>query len=271
MRLLGLFLILAVTAAAQAPLVKPLWPDNNDPEGPNLSIYVPAKPVGTAVLVCPGGGYGNLAMDHEGKQVAEFFNSFGVAAYVLKYRHAPKFRHPAPLDDATQAMRMIRARAAEDGILAGRVGVMGFSAGGHLAATLSTHAAAADRPNFAILVYPVISFTTKYTHKGSLRNLLGDNPDPVLVQNLSNELAVTPYTPPTFLFHTDDDSGVPPQNSVLYYLALKAAGVPAEMHIYAHGRHGVGLAPKDPVLGTWPARLKDWMTVQGFLPAAGSQ
>jgi len=272
MRLLALLLVLIVAAAAQqAPIVKPLSADTSDPDAPSLSIYLPPKPVGTAVLVCPGGGYRTLAMDHEGKQVAEFFNSFGVAAYVLKYRHAPKYQHPAPLEDATQAIRMIRARAAEDGIRTDRVGVMGFSAGGHLAATLSTHAAAADRPNFAVLVYPVISFTTKYTHKGSLQNLLGEKPDPALVLNLSNELAVTPYTPPTFLFHTDDDSGVPPQNSVLYYLALKAAGVPAEMHIYAHGRHGVGLAPQDPVLSSWPARLKDWMVVQGFLPAPGSK
>jgi acetyl esterase/lipase len=265
MRILALLLILASAALAQNPVVKPLYPDNPDPDGPTLSAYLPAKSTGAAVLVCPGGGYGALALDHEGKQVAEWFNSLGVAAFVLKYRHAPKVKHPEPLNDALTAMRMVREQASANGIRADRIGVMGFSAGGHLAATVSTHAPANLRPNFAILVYPVISFTTRYTHKGSKRNLLGDNPDPALVQDLSNELAVTPYTPTTFLFHTDDDAVVPPQNSVLYYMALKAAGVPAELHIYAHGRHGVGLAPKDPVLSTWPARLKDWMLVQGFL------
>lgn len=265
MRSFALLLITAALALAQNPAVKPLYPDTPDPGGPTLAAYLPVTPSGTAVLVCPGGGYGALAMDHEGKQVAEWFNSLGVAAFVLKYRHAPKVKHPEPLNDALTAMGMIRGHAAEYGIRPDRIGVMGFSAGGHLAATVSTHAPANLRPNFAVLVYPVISFTTKYTHQGSKRNLLGDNPDPVLVQDLSNELAVTSYTPPTFLFHTDDDTVVPAQNSVLYYMALKAAGVPAELHIYAHGRHGVGLAPNDPVLATWPARLKDWLVVQGYL------
>jgi acetyl esterase/lipase len=267
-----LSLLTACGAAAQQK-VELLWPDGapgaagvEDADKPSLSHWPAAQPNGAAVLVCPGGGYGALAMDHEGKQVAEFFNSFGVSAFVLKYRIAPRYKHPAPLDDARRALRLLRSRAAELGIDPQRIGVMGFSAGGHLASTLSTHYQPGERPDFAILVYPVISFTTRYTHSGSLRNLLGPNPDPALVWDLSNELRVTAETPPTFLFHTDADRGVPPENSVLYYLALRRYGVPAEMHIYQDGNHGVGLAPKDPVLSTWPGRLKDWLKVRKIVP-----
>jgi acetyl esterase/lipase len=260
-------------AVGQGPKRELLWPDGapgavgqEDADKPALTWYRPANPNGAAVLVCPGGGYGALAMDHEGKQIGEFYNSFGVTAFVLEYRLGPRYHFPAPLEDARKAMRTIRGRAAEYGIDPQRVGVMGFSAGGHLAATLSTHYQQAERPDFAVLVYPVISFTTIYTHSGSMWNLLGNPPDTTLVWNLSNELMVTPETPPTFLFHTSGDTGVPAENSVLYYLALRRAGVKAEMHIYQEGQHGVGLAPKDPVLGTWPARLKDWLAVNGFVP-----
>ncbi len=260
-------------SSGQGPKTELLWPQGapgavgqEDADKPALTWYRPANPNGAAVLVCPGGGYGALAMDHEGKQIGEFYNSFGVTAFVLKYRLGPRYHYPAPLDDARQAMRTIRARAAEYGIDPKRVGVMGFSAGGHLAATLSTHYQKGERPDFAVLVYPVISFTTIYTHSGSMWNLLGNPPDPTLAWNLSNELQVTPETPPTFLFHTSGDTGVPAENSVLYYLALRRAGVKAEMHIYQEGQHGVGLAPKDAVLGTWPARLKDWLAVNGFVP-----
>jgi acetyl esterase/lipase len=274
MRLPIMLALAAGVALAQSPKTEKLWPDGAPgalgaaPEDtPELTIYLPAKPNGTGVLVCPGGGYRGLAMDHEGKQIAEWYNSLGAAAFVLKYRLGPKYHHPAMLDDAKQGIRTIRARAAEFGVKPDRIGVMGFSAGGHLASTLSTHFGPGERPDFAVLCYPVISFTTRYTHTGSRLNLLGEKPDPKLVEDLSNELAVTKYTPPTFLFHTDNDAGVPPQNSILYYMALKGAGVPAELHIYAEGRHGVGLAPKDPVLSSWPARLKDWLRVKGFLPA----
>lgn len=162
-----------------------------------------------------------------------------------------------------------------------RIGMWGFSAGGHLTATAGTHFDGGDqqaaqpidrissRPDFLILAYPVITFTAEYTHKGSRRALLGESPDPQLLENLSNENQVTPQTPPTFLFHTDEDSGVPPENSVSFYLALKRAKVPAELHIYEKGKHGVGLAPKDPVLSTWSARLADWLKVRGLLTAAG--
>jgi acetyl esterase/lipase len=259
----------AVAAAQQPPAPEPLWPQgapgavgNEDLDKPELTTYSPANPSGAAVLICPGGGYMHLSMDKEGSQFAEWFNSFGVTAFVLKYRLGPRYHHPAPLDDARQAMRTIRQRAAALHVDPRRVGVMGFSAGGHLASTLSTHFQEGERPDFAVLCYPVISFTTIYTHSGSRRALLGDPPDPALAWDLSNELKVTSATPPTFLFHTDTDTTVPPENSVLYYMALRKAGVPAEMHIYAKGPHGVGMAQSDPALRSWPDRLKDWLRVR---------
>jgi acetyl esterase/lipase len=183
------------------------------------------------------------------------------------------------LGDAQRAIRTVRYQAAQYRVLPNRIGIMGFSAGGHLASTAGTHfdagkADAADpidrtssRPDFLVLCYPVISFGP-FAHRGSMNALLGDNPDPKLVENLSNELQVTAQTPPTFLFHTTDDPVVPVENSVLFYMALKKAGVPAEMHIYEHGPHGVGLAPTDEVLSSWPARLADWLRVRGLLNAA---
>ncbi len=279
-------------AAAQSPsrMLKPelLWPNgapgamgDNDIDKPWIAPYLMPQGhgTGTAVIVCPGGGYGALSMDKEGDQIARWLNSIGVTAFVLKYRLGPKYHHPIELGDAQRAIRMVRAKAAEYRVLADRIGIMGFSAGGHLASTASTHfdqgnPSAADpmdrpgsRPDFAILCYPVISFTTPYTHRGSLRNLLGDQPDPKLVESLSNELQVTAQTPPTFLFHTNSDTGVPSENSVLYYLALRKAGVPAEMHIYERGPHGVGLAQTDEALSSWPARLADWLRVRGLLNA----
>jgi acetyl esterase/lipase len=276
----------ALALLANEPQTIVLWPGgvpgavgNEDADRPTLTVYLPPaeRAVPTGVVVCPGGGYAKLAMDHEGRQVAEWLNSLGVAAFVLKYRLGPRYRHPAPLEDAKRALRLVRSRAGEFRIAPDRIGVWGFSAGGHLASTLATHfdagnPTAADpvervscRPDFAILAYPVISFASEYAHKGSRRNLLGDNPDPALVENLSNEKQVTAQTPPTFLFHTNEDQGVPAENSVLFYLALRRAGVPAELHIYERGRHGVGLAPDDPVLSSWPQRLADWLRVRGLL------
>ncbi|MBL8228025.1 MAG: alpha/beta hydrolase [Bryobacterales bacterium] len=267
-----------------APRVDLLYPNgapnaagDEDRDKPSLTYYLPAKKNGTAVIVCPGGGYGALAMDHEGKQIADWLNSLGISAFVLKYRLGPRYRHPSMIQDAQRAIRMVRAQAADLGLAADRIGIWGFSAGGHLASTAATHfaegnAQASDpvervssRPDFAVLAYPVISFTTEYTHRGSKRNLLGENPDEKLAASLSNELRVTPQTPPTFLFHTNEDSGVPPENSVLFYLALRKAGVPAELHIYEKGRHGVGLAPTDATLSSWPARLADWFRTRGLL------
>ena len=245
---------------------------------PSITVFLPpaGKATGTAVVICPGGGYGALAVEHEGNAVAAFLNQHGVAAFVLRYRIAP-YRHPAPLLDAQRAIRTVRARAREWGIDPGRVGIMGFSAGGHLASTAATHfddgkPEAEDpvdrvgcRPDFAILCYAVITLKPPYAHMGSRNNLLGKDAGEKLVQSLCNDEQVTARTPPTFLFHTDSDGGVKPENSVLFYLALKKAKVPAELHIYEKGPHGVGLAPKDPILSTWSERLIGWLQTRGLL------
>ncbi|HEU0121274.1 MAG TPA: alpha/beta hydrolase [Bryobacteraceae bacterium] len=265
--------------ATPEPAAFPLWSGGapgaqgkEDKDTPALTPWIAKNPNGKAIVVCPGGGYGALAVDHEGRQIAQWLNSQGISAFVLRYRLGPKYRHPAMIHDVQRAIRTVRARAAEFGVNPAKLGVMGFSAGGHLSATAATHFDAgqgasedpiervSSRPDFAVLAYPVITFTEEaYVHKGSRRNLLGENPDPKLVENLSNEKAVTRETPPTFLFHTDADSGVPPENSVLFYLALRKHGIPAELHIYEKGPHGVGLAWSDLVLSSWPARLADWL------------
>lgn len=262
------------------PTGAPLAAGTEDKDTPWLWLY-PAPPEtmpsGAAVVVCPGGGYGGLATAHEGNEVAKYFNSRGIHAFVLKYRLSP-YRHPVPMLDVQRALRLVRANASDWGVDPKRVGVMGFSAGGHLASTAATHfddgaPTAADpidrlscRPDFAILCYPVISFTTEYVHAGSRRNLLGENPDPELVRLMSNELQVTADTPPTFLFHTGADTGVPPENSIMFYMALRKFKIPAEMHIYEPGKHGVGLATADPILGTWPARMVDWLKTRQIIP-----
>jgi acetyl esterase/lipase len=252
-----------------------------DEDQPTLAPYVvpQGQGTGTAVIVCPGGGYAHLSMDREGDQVARWLNSIGVTAFVLKYRLGPKYHHPVELGDAQRAIRTVRYKAADFRVLPDRVGIMGFSAGGHLASTAGTHfdagnSSAADpidrvssRPDFLVLCYPVVTFG-QFAHRGSREMLLGDNPDPKLVENLSNELQVTPQTPPTFLFHTTSDSTVPVENSVQFYMALRKAGVPAEMHIYERGPHGVGLAPTDATLSTWLARLADWLRGRGLLNSA---
>jgi acetyl esterase/lipase len=283
--LLG-FLLLSRTGLSQEPATVLLWPNgapgalgSEDADRPSLTIFLPAgnQAARTGVVVCPGGGYGMLANNHEGRQVANWLNSLGMAAFVLKYRLGPRYHHPIELGDAQRAIRLVRAQAAEYGVAPDRIGIMGFSAGGHLASTAGTHfdagnpgdadpiQRASSRPDFLVLGYPVISFTTPYTHQGSLKNLLGDHPDPKLVENLSNELQVTAQTPPTFLFHTTEDKSVPVENSVLFYLALRKAGVPAEMHIFERGPHGVGLALRDPALAMWPALLANWFRERGLL------
>ena len=285
MKLLVVPILCSIALAQAPPAAEPLWSQGapgalgaGEADRPTLTVYAPAgRRTRTAVVVCPGGSYRTLAMDHEGKQVAQWLNSLGIAAFVLQYRLGPRYHHPVELGDAQRAIRTVRARAAEFRVSPERIGIWGFSAGGHLAATVATHfdagnAAAADpidrvssRPDFAVLAYPVISFTTEYTHKGSLQNLLGDKPDPELVKLLSNELQVRADTPPVFLFHTNEDTSVPPENSVLFYLALRRQKIPAELHIYERGRHGVGLAATDATLGTWPARLGDWLRGRGLL------
>jgi acetyl esterase/lipase len=284
--------IAAAALRAQTPANMPkgelLWANgapgamgSEDADKPTLSPYVvPAgRGTGAAVIVCPGGGYGALSMDKEGDQIARWLNSLGVTAFVLKYRLGPKYHHPVELGDAQRAIRTVRSKAAEYRLLPDRIGIMGFSAGGHLAATAGTHfdAGNADapdaidrlssRPDFLVLCYPVVSFLN-FVHQGSKRNLLGENPDARLVENLSNETQVTPQTPPTFLFHTNADTGVPAENSMLFFMALRKAGVPAEIHIYEKGPHGVGLAQTDEALSTWPARLADWLRGRGLLNAA---
>ncbi len=277
--------------AKSEPVIQPLWPNGapdakgKDPEKdvPTITIYQPApdKACGTAVVVCPGGGYGHLAMGHEGVDIAQWLNSLGVTAFVLKYRHAALgYKHPTPMHDAQRAMRVVRSGAEAWKIDPKKIGIMGFSAGGHLASTIGTHIEKGDpkaedpidrvstRPDFMILCYPVISFTTAYTHQGSKNNLLGKDADQKLVENLSNENQVTADTPPTFLFHTNADTGVPAENSVLFYLALRRAKVPAELHIYQDGQHGVGLAANNPVLATWSKRCSDWMQVRGLIKRA---
>lgn len=250
-----------------------------DADIPAITVYLPRTLTqGTpAMIVCPGGGYGALAANHEGRQVANYLNSLGMAAFVLRYRLGPKYHHPVQLGDAQRAIRSVRAKAAEWRIDPARIGIMGFSAGGHLAMTASTIVDAgqpqasdaidrvSSRPDFTVLGYPVISLTAAWTHQGSRRNLLGDPPDAELVKKLSGELAVTRDTPPTFLFHTNQDTGVPPENSVHYYLALRQAGVPAEMHIFERGPHGVGLANNDPALSAWSALLANWLRVRGVI------
>jgi acetyl esterase/lipase len=284
----NLFSVLAQADEAASKVME-LWPSGapgavgtEDSDKPTLTVFLPpeGKSNGAAMVICPGGGYGHLAEGHEGRDVGAWLNSHGVTAFMLKYRLAPKYQHPAPLQDAQRAIRTIRARSAEWKVDPQRIGILGFSAGGHLASTAGTHFDAGDpaaqdpidrvscRPDLLILCYPVITMTSPYTHGGSRNNLLGKTPDPKLLESLSNEKQVTRETPPTFLFHTSADTAVPPENSVLFYMALRAQGVPAELHIYERGHHGIGLAAKDPVLSTWPARCAAWMEMRGFFKAA---
>lgn len=281
-------------AAPPTPQALPLWPNGApgakgtaDVDVPTITLYLPdpAQATGAAVVVCPGGGYSHLAVNHEGKQVAEWLNSLGIAAAVLKYRLAPNYRHPAPLQDAQRAIRTVRARASEWGLDPNRVAILGFSAGGHLASTAATHFDNGNpnaddpidrqscRPDRAILVYPVIALATEYAHAGSRRNLLGDDPPKDLVEHLSNERQVTKDSPPTFLAHTNEDSGVVPENSILFVLALRKAGVPVEFHLFEKGRHGLGLGggsaehkvPGDAAFKAWPKLCATWLERQGFL------
>ncbi|HKQ03955.1 MAG TPA: alpha/beta hydrolase [Blastocatellia bacterium] len=276
----------AVQASAQTNQTIKLWTDaapgavGSEPSDvPTLTPYLPPREraTGAAVIVCPGGGYQMLA-DHEGRPVAEWLNTLGIAAFVLKYRIAPRYHHPAMMLDAQRAMRLVRARAGEWGIDSRRIGILGFSAGGHLASTAATHFDAgkpdagdpiervSSRPDLVILVYPVITMREQ-THAGSKRNLLGAQPDPQMVALMSNDEQVSKDTPPAFLIHTVNDAAVPVENSLLFAAALRRAGVPYEMHLYERGPHGFGLAPNDPILSSWPARCADWLRLHGFAAA----
>jgi acetyl esterase/lipase len=250
-----------------------------DQDIPVITVFLPRTMSQNtpAVVVCPGGGYVQLAMNHEGRQVANYLNSLGIAAFVLRYRLGPRYHHPIELGDAQRAIRTLRSHAADWRLDPSRIGIMGFSAGGHLAMTAATHfdagvARAQDavdrfssRPDFVVLGYPVISMTEAWTHQGSKTNLLGTTPDPALARSLSGELAVIKDTPPAFIFHTNADTAVPAENSVYYYLALRKMGVVAEMHIFEKGPHGVGLANDDAALSEWSKLLANWLRWRGIV------
>ena len=247
-----------------------------DADRPTLTPFVPTtrEATGAAVIVCPGGGYTKLA-DHEGGPVAEWLSTLGIAAFVLRYRHAPGYSHPIPLLDAARAVRTVRSRAGQWGLDPDRIGVLGFSAGGHLTTTIGTHFGAGDasaqdpverapsRPDFLIPVYAVISFR-EYVHQGCIRNLLGEDPPEHLLEDLSNDRQVTPRTPPAFLIHTTGDKGVPCEHSILFALALRRAGVEVEMHILEGGRHGFGLGADDPACSSWPGLCAAWLRRRGL-------
>jgi acetyl esterase/lipase len=274
-------------APLQLPELKPLWTGkapgalgDTPADIPGIYLFRAANPNGTAIVVCPGGGYGGLAMDHEGKQIGEWLNKLGITAAVLKYRlGSAKYRHPVELGDAQRALRTVRANADAWKIDPAKIGILGFSAGGHLTSTAGTHfdsgkADAADpidrvscRPDFMVLLYPVITLEPPFAHMGSRNNLLGKDAPAELVKSLSNEQMVTKETPPTFLVHTSEDRGVPPENSVLFYLALQKNKVPAELHIYEKGGHGLGMGPANLPFSSWPGRCEAWLRGRGLLPA----
>lgn len=278
--------------------VIPLWPEgvpaqikNGGPEvlldgrisnvhEPTITLFrAPASPATrTAVIVCPGGGYTRLAIEKEGRETAEWLNSVGVSAFVLRYR-LKEYGHPAPLRDVLRSVRLVRARAAEWGVAPDRIGVLGFSAGGHVAASAGTMfddpdgrmGAALDatsaRPDFLVLVYPVIRLTGIDAHSGSAAALLGTSASAEMRERYSADARVTARTPPTFLVHGGTDTSVSPQNSLLFYEALRRAGVPAELHLFETGPHGVGLQPGFGAISDWPKRCAEWLSGRGLLAA----
>jgi acetyl esterase/lipase len=279
---------LVSTAHAQKDQVMRLWPGaapgalgTNDHDIPTLTVFLPdpAKATGAAMVVCPGGGYEHLA-PHEGATYAIWLTNQGIAAFVLKYRlGSDGYRHPIELEDAARAVRLVRTRAGVWKLDPKRVGIIGSSAGGHLASTLMTHfdlGNAADRdpverescrPDFGVLVYPVITMQAGLTHAGSRNNLLGKDPPPELVALLSNELQVTKETPPCFIFHGDEDTTVPVENSLNFAAALRRAGVPYELHIYEKGKHGIGLGshtytPEQ--FHPWVRDCELWLKARGY-------
>lgn len=288
--------VFTVPCVAQQPANVPeppasilLWPDGApgalgtaDTDKPAITVFLPTvpNPTRTGVVVAPGGGYQHLAIEKEGFAIARWLNQYGIAAFVLRYRLGPQYHNPIEIGDAQRAIRFVRAHAADYGIEKDRLGMWGFSAGGHLTATAGTqfdagHLDATDpidhessRPEFLILSYPVITLMDPSAHTGSRKYLLGDNPDPALVRSMSAETRVTTDTPPTFIFSTTDDKTVPVINSVMFYEALLRAGVPAEMHIFQHGAHGAGLAAANPDLSIWPQLLIQWMRERGYAAPA---
>ncbi len=247
---------------------------------PTLTVFKPSqeKANGTAVIICPGGGYGVLAFDHEGYKVATWLNKLGITAFILKYRLPSDLimqnKSIGPLQDAQQAMRVVRKNAEKWNLNPNKIGIIGFSAGGHLASTLSTHFnkkvynsqdTTSARPNFSLLIYPVISMNSKITHRGSKINLLGENPQENLVNYFSNELMVTKNTPPAFLVHAVDDKAVSIENSIQYLLSLKKFNIPVELHLYQKGGHGFGLKPSNNTESSWTKACELWLKMNGFL------
>jgi acetyl esterase/lipase len=287
------------TVLAEEARVIPIWPEgvpDAQPGGgveriddgrvynvqvPTLTVFRAAAEtaVGTAVIICPGGSYARLAVSIEGSELVKRLYALGISAFVLKYRLV-EYGHPAPLRDVLRAVRIVRSRAQELGVRADRIGVLGSSAGGHLAACAGTlfdvpegrTGAELDavnaRPDFLALLYPVITMTTPFTHAASRKNLIGDAPSPALVERLSVETRVSRDTPPTFLVHTSEDTSVPLENSLLFFQALRREGVPAEMHIYEKGRHGFGTKLGLGPTSEWPKRLEEWMRSHGWLDPA---
>jgi acetyl esterase/lipase len=293
--LLSFFFCIAAGAQAQTTVI-PLWPEgvpnaraNPGPEKlngdfisnvsePTLTYYpATGHAAGTAVIVAPGGGYEFLAAAHEGRQYAQWLSSLGVAAFVLKYRLAD-YGHPAPLQDVLRAIRTVRAHASDYGVAPDRIGVIGSSAGGHLAASAATLFddpagrtgapldAVSGRPDFAMLIYPVITLMPPFAHAGSRHALLGANPAPELVKAMSVETRVTAQTPPTFLVHAQDDGAVPVENSILFFQALTRAHVPAEMHLYERGGHGIGMGAGHGDISLWPKRAEEWLRDRKLIP-----
>jgi len=256
------------------------WTKTRGVTNPRVDFYpAPSETnTGTAVIICPGGGYWGIAIDHEGKQIAEWFNSYGVSAFVLKYRLPDEAimndKSIGPLQDAQEAIRLVRRNAKGWNINPEKIGIMGFSAGGHLASTASTHFnekvyepidQTSARPNFSILIYPVISMDSAITHAGSRLFLLGEHPSEALVKRFSNELQVTDQTPPAFMVHSLNDEVVPAQNSILYALAMKQHRVACELHLFEHGGHGYGLGRSDDTESSWPDICKRWLKSNDLL------
>jgi acetyl esterase/lipase len=299
--ILVLLISISFQVKAQKNVIIPLWnkipdeikaPDYKENESikdgkvlstslvsmPTLSIFLPKKTQlnQAAVIIFPGGGYQHLAIDKEGTKVAEWFNSLGIAAIVVKYRlpsdKIMKNKNIGPLQDAQEAVRYVRQNASKYNIDANKIGILGFSAGGHLASTLATHYddkiyessfKVSARPDFSLLIYPVISMQNDITHKGSQISLLGENPSQELRDSFSNEKRINAQAPPTFLVHATDDTTVLPENSINFYLALKNNGVPAELHIYEKGGHGFGLGVKD-TSKFWTRDCEEWLKNHGY-------
>ncbi len=282
-----LFCLAALTACSTFAMTREnLWKDGapgakgtESKDIPTLDLYTVENGNGAAIVVCPGGGYGHLATGHEGKDIAAWLNSKGIMCAVLEYRHNGRgYQNPAPLDDARHAIQTVRARAKEFGVDPAKIGVLGFSAGGHLAGSAATmfidaKADAKDpvervssRPDFAVLCYPVLALGIEgVTHFGSQKNLLGEDASPEKIAEFSIDKRVTANTPPTFLWGTYEDKAVPCENMILYYQACRKYKVPAELHIYQKANHGVGLAKTIPGTANWPMECIDWMKNIGMV------